>query len=430
MTTAVVTPETWSLLQSDCVARDSLTASRALFLPLMRFIQFPPPPRETTRVYSQHASALSATGDQASRSRSAPVVSHHFDGLLHVRPSRILHLVSAMGFVTFHASLPSPPSRKRLTDGWASQAIPVPGFIPPKESRLSVAAPHHCGRCPPAVRSAPRQAPKNLASRTRASSNARTVCKHAILVFPVRPRTDTQARRARTPKRARGPPKRPLSSQGVKTRRKQNRCRSIAAEHRPKPISVHHRCLQPEPKSEHPEPKPEHTIGRSQPCGRTCNLPRAGRRPKHHDRSRSTSARRHRDASAAKREDSDWVKLKPVASYVPPRHQVRTAPKRCRASAASPRAGLLPREGHPAHRPKQVYEKQIDHPHPKTCVPRQSSKLLIEEPSPTEVVEWLPSQRPRPPPPKRRRPTAEAARQTECHNASPKRRDDGTATNR
>jgi len=54
------TPESWSLLQSDCVARDQHTASRASILPLMRFIQIPPSPYKISRVHSRHASTSSA----------------------------------------------------------------------------------------------------------------------------------------------------------------------------------------------------------------------------------------------------------------------------------------------------------------------------------------------------------------------------------
>lgn len=78
----------------------------------------------------------------------------------------MLQLVSAMGFAAFQTAFPAPPSRKRLTDGWADEAIPAPGFIPPEESPLSAAASHHCDRCPLAVGSAPRRAPKNATIRT------------------------------------------------------------------------------------------------------------------------------------------------------------------------------------------------------------------------------------------------------------------------
>jgi hypothetical protein len=102
----MVTTESWSLLQSACTVRNVLAASRGFILPLMRFIRYAPSPHKTNRVHSRCASASSVVGYQTDESRSAHVVFHHRDGLLHVQPPDVLQPVTAMGFGTFQCYFP------------------------------------------------------------------------------------------------------------------------------------------------------------------------------------------------------------------------------------------------------------------------------------------------------------------------------------
>lgn len=81
-------------------------------------------------------------------SRSALVVSHHLDGLLRNWVTGLLHPATGQGFAAFHAfRLPVPP------EGDLAGRVPIPAtrFTPFEEFPSSVAAPHHCGRCLPAV---------------------------------------------------------------------------------------------------------------------------------------------------------------------------------------------------------------------------------------------------------------------------------------
>jgi hypothetical protein len=79
---------------------------------------------------------------------SALVVSHHLDGLLRNRVTGLLHPATDQGFAAFHACrLPAPP------EGDLAGRVPIPAtrFTPFEEFPSPVAAPHHCGRCLPAV---------------------------------------------------------------------------------------------------------------------------------------------------------------------------------------------------------------------------------------------------------------------------------------
>lgn len=104
------------------------------------------------------------------------------------------------------------------------EAILASGFIPPEESPLPVAAPHHCGRYPLAVGStlaafrrtrqhARKQACSHVNSSGRRSHRQRAQAPHPSVPCPSKS-TDTQAHRAHAPK-CMGPPKRPPCSQDV-----------------------------------------------------------------------------------------------------------------------------------------------------------------------------------------------------------------------
>jgi hypothetical protein len=80
-------------------------------------------------------------------SRSAFVVSHHHDGLLHVKVTGLLHPATGQGFVAFPASRHQGGPKAALdTVGIPRDAVHTLRRFP-----SSAAVPHRCGRCPLAV---------------------------------------------------------------------------------------------------------------------------------------------------------------------------------------------------------------------------------------------------------------------------------------
>ena len=89
-------------------------------------------------------------------SRSALVVSHHLDGLLHAKVTGLLHPATSLGFAAFRACrFPTTP------EGGAAcrVALPATRFTPFEDFPSPAAVLHHCSRCLPAVSVLPGAAP-------------------------------------------------------------------------------------------------------------------------------------------------------------------------------------------------------------------------------------------------------------------------------
>jgi hypothetical protein len=109
-----------------------------------------PPPFSRGRPLPEHAPrrALLRRVAATPPARSVPVVFHHLDGFLRPRVPSVLqpgpgpgvHGVSPDDLVT----LPK--------EGSEAGRFPVRAFVPFEGFPSSAAVPHHCGRCPPAVR--------------------------------------------------------------------------------------------------------------------------------------------------------------------------------------------------------------------------------------------------------------------------------------
>jgi len=99
------------------------------------------------------------------------MVSHQFDGLLRAATAGLLH--PAAGLEVRHVLQGPQPDHPKVP--WPSALLPATRFIPFKGFPLSVAVPHHCGRCPlTVVRLSPRPypTPANAGADDRSAAEA------------------------------------------------------------------------------------------------------------------------------------------------------------------------------------------------------------------------------------------------------------------
>jgi hypothetical protein len=185
----------------------------------------------------------------------------------------MLQLVPVMGFGAFQAPSSTQSCCKQRVLCSDGEAVPATGFIPPEESPLSVAVPHHCGRSPHVVES-PRDNAEAYRSAEAPKQDASTLIQCSLSSNPPACEHAVHAHRS-----ARGPP------EGNRGRNRQGRFMwTIVA-------------TQPEPKPGHPEPCPgtqlprqcvsEHATSSYQPMTGAC------------DRSRNASARGHCSGASA-----------------------------------------------------------------------------------------------------------------------------------
>jgi len=99
------------------------------------------------------------------------MVSHQFDGLLRAATAGLLHPAAGLEVRrVLHGPQPGHPKVP-----WPSALLPATRFIPFKGFPLSVAVPHHCGRCPlTVVRLPPRPypTPANAGAADRSAAEA------------------------------------------------------------------------------------------------------------------------------------------------------------------------------------------------------------------------------------------------------------------
>jgi len=116
----------------------------SLVPPLMGFECRPPTDIPPARPLPGAEAPFGPTSPGAG-SRSVLVVSHHHNGLLRAEVTGLLHPATGQGFAAFHVRPPARPKAGRRGK------IPATRFTPFEEFPSSAAAPHHCGRCLPAV---------------------------------------------------------------------------------------------------------------------------------------------------------------------------------------------------------------------------------------------------------------------------------------